>query len=194
MNRREVLAHSGAGPGRTKCDRRPPRAFRWRAAGALLIAALANTACYHYVAISPATAPPNEEVRVRITRAAAARLAEDLGAYSMELDGTLSLRGQDSLAVAVPIVRKYGGMTLDSTSQLLPLGRSEVVDVRRREFSRGRTILTSAGVLAGFALLVHAVVQLTNPNPGSDEQLPPPPPAGSIGPSGRRLSVRIPLP
>ncbi|HEY9514729.1 MAG TPA: hypothetical protein VIQ74_03535, partial [Gemmatimonadaceae bacterium] len=84
--------------------------------------------------------------------------------------------------------------TLDSTTQTLTLAKSEVVDVRRSQLSRGRTILTSAGVLAGFALLVHAVVQLTNPNPGSDQTLPPPPPAGARAPSGHTLRLRIPFP
>jgi hypothetical protein len=144
---------------------------------ALLAAVLAAGGCYRYVLVSPAAVAPNEAVRVRVTSAAAARLAGDLGVFSTELDGTLSPRGQDSLAVTVPIVRQYRGVTLDSARQVLSLGTSEVVDVRRSEFARGRTIVAGAGVLVGFALLAAAVVQLTNPNPGTDETPPPPPPA-----------------
>lgn len=158
------------------------------------MAGLSNSGCYHYVAVSPEAVASDEEVRVQITPSAAERLSGELGVYSTEIDGKLSPRGQDSLAVAVPIRREYRGVTLDSAAQLLTLDRSEVVDVRRSELSRGRTILTSAGVLAGFALLIRAVVQLTNPNPGSDETLPPPPPSGARAPSGHILRVRIPFP
>jgi hypothetical protein len=161
----------------------------------LLVVVFVNSACYHYVPVSPETLTSHEDVRVRITSAAAARLVEVLGTYSTELDGVVSARGPDSLAVAVPIGREYRGTTLQSETQRLTFAKSEVVDVRRSELSRGRTILTSAGVLAGFALLVSAIVQLTNPNPGTDETLPPPPPPnGSRAPSGQRLGVRISFP
>jgi hypothetical protein len=161
----------------------------------LLALVLANGACYHYVPVSPGTVASDEEVRVRITKSAAARLVDDLGVYSTEIDGKISSRGADSMAVAVPITRAYHGVTMDSTTQLLMLGKSDVVDVRRSELSRGRTILASAGVLAGFALLVRAIVQITNPNPGTDVTLPPPPPPnGSRAPSRHQLQFRIPFP
>jgi hypothetical protein len=164
-------------------------------ASALLALVLASGACYHYVPVSPGTGAPDEEVRVRITKAAAARLVDDLGVYSTEIDGKVSLRGDDSLAVAVPITREYLGVTMDSTTKLLMFGRSDVVDVRRSELSRGRTVLASAGVVAGFALLIRAIVQITNPNPGKDYTLPPPPPPnGSRTPSRHHLQVRIPFP
>ena len=195
MNRQDEFAQSGLRRSRTTRDRRIPWALRRRAVGALLVAGLVNSGCYHYVAVSPAAAASNDEVRVRITSAAATRLAGELGTYSTELDGKLSLRGADSLAVAVPIGRQYRGTTLESETQVLTFDKSEIVDVRRSELSRGRTFLTSAGVLAGFALLVRAVVQLTNPNPGEDKTLPPPPPPnGSRVPSGHHLRVRIPFP
>lgn len=193
MRRRGRIEGPLRGAGRGRRGRSLVRPLRGIAAGALL--ALANGACYHYVPVSPGTAAADEEVRVRITRSAAARLVDDLGVYSTEIDGKISSRGVDSLEVAVPITRAYQGVTMDSTSQLLMLGKSEVVDVRRSELSRGRTILASAGVVAGFVLLVHAIVQITNPNPGADGTLPPPPPPnGSLAPSRHHLQFRIPFP
>jgi hypothetical protein len=194
MDRENVSRRAGARRGCARGERGSSRVLRWRAAGALLLAALSSSGCYRYVAVPPRAVGSDEEVRVRIIPSAAERLSEELGMYSTEIDGKLSPRGPDSLALAVPIERKYRGIALDSTMQLLTLNRSEVVDVRRSELSRGRTILTSAGILAGFALLVHAVVQLTNPNPGSDETLPPPPPSGARTPSGHTLRIRIPFP
>ena len=195
MERRGRIEGPGRGTDRGYRDRSLARPLRGIATGALLALVLANGACYHYVPVSPGTAASDEEVRVRITKKAAGRLVDDLGVYSTEIDGKVSSSGADSLEVAVPMTREYRGVTMDSTTQLLMLGKSEVVDVRRSELSRGRTILASAGVVAGFVLLVRAIVQLTNPNPGKDETLPPPPPPnGSRAPSRHPLQIRIPFP
>ena len=194
MDRRDTSACHGVSFHDTRGGRRSPRALRWRAAGMTLLAVLSGSGCYHYVPVSPGAVAPEEEVRIRITASAAERLTQELGMYSTEIDGRISSRGPDSLMVAVPIERKYRGIALDSTLQSLALGKPEVVDVRRNELSRGRTILAGAGVLAGFVLLVHAVVQLTNPNPGTDETLPPPPPSGARTPSGHTIGIRIPFP
>jgi hypothetical protein len=195
MERRGRIEEPGRGTDRGYRDRSLARPLRGIAAGALLALVLANGACYHYVPVSPGTVASDEEVRVRITKKAAGRLVDDLGVYSTEIDGKVSSSGADSLEVAVPMTREYRGVTMDSTTQLLMLGKSEVVEVRRSELSRGRTILASAGVVAGFALLVHAIVQLTNPNPGKDYTLPPPPPPnGSRAPSRHHLQIRIPFP
>ena len=53
---------------------------------------------------------------------------------------------------------------------------------------------TGSWAVAGFALLVHAVVQLTNPNPGTDVTVPPPPPLGARTTSGHTLRIRIAFP
>jgi hypothetical protein len=194
MHRENVSGRAGARRGHARGERGSSGAFRLRIAGALLAVVLSSSGCYHYVAVSPDAVPSSEDVRIRITPSAAQRLSDELGMYSTEIDGRLLPSGQDSLAVAVAIERKYRGIAMDSTLQSLKLGRSEVVDVRQSELSRGRTILTSAGILAGFALLVHAVVQLTNPNPGTDVTVPPPPPLGSRAPSARTLGIRVPFP
>jgi hypothetical protein len=161
----------------------------------LLVAGLGSSGCYRYAPVSPEAAASAGDVRVRITEAAARRLVDELGAYSTELDGQIASAGPDSLSVAVPIVREYRGTMLETTTQVLHLGRAEVVEMRLRQFSPGRTVLTTAGVLIGFGLLVRAVVQLTDPNPGTQEQLPPPPPPGPARlPIGHHLLLRIPVP
>lgn len=154
---------------------------------------MANTACYRYVPISPVAAAPSDEVRIRITEDAAARLSKELGAYVTELDGQFAPQGADSVSVAIPIERAYHGMTVGTTSQVLYLGRSEVVEVRRRQFDRARTILVSTGAVVGFGLLAAAVVQLVDPNPASQDH-PPPPPAPSRIPGGYRFTIRMPIP
>ena len=152
----------------------------------LLLGPSAVSGCYRYVPIDPAAARPEEEVRVQLTDAAAARLARELGTYTGRLEGQLGRGAGDSVSVALRIGREYRGVSLESTRQVLVLGRSEVVDVRRRELSRTRTALAGVGALAAFAVVAGTVSQLGDPNPGGDEPPPPPPP-------GVRALLRIPF-
>jgi hypothetical protein len=161
------------------------RAARARAVGALLLAAPAS-GCYRYVPIDPAAAGAQEEVQVRLTDAAAVRLARELGTYTSRLEGQVGRGAGDSVSVALTIGREYRGVSLESTRQVLFLGRSEVVDVRRRELSRTRTALAGVGALAALAAAAGAVSQLSDPNPGTEEPPPPPPP-------GIRALLRIPF-
>lgn len=193
-NRARLFARFETSRRRDTCGRRAARIVRRHSIGLSLIAAWVGGACYRYVPISPATAGPNDEVRIRVTDAAAARLSKDLGAYVTEIDGQFAPQGSDSVSIAIPIERQYHGMTVGTTSQVLYLGRSEVVEVRKREFDRARTILVSAGSVVGFGLLAAAVVQLTDPNPDSQDHPSPPPPTPSRIPLGHRFTVRIPIP
>ena len=161
--------------------------------GARLFAA-ANGACYRYAPVSLGGAASSSEVRVRVTEAAAARLSPDLGAFTTEIDGRLAAQGPDSVSVAVPIERAYRGITVGTTTQTLYLGRSEIVEVRKRQFDRVRTTLVSAGVVVGFGLLAAAVVQLADPNPDSQDGPPMPPPSPTRIPRPHGFIVRIPIP
>lgn len=170
-----------------QCDSsKTPRAAS-RALGALLLAGLMTSGCYKYVPVDPAGVKPNEEVRVRITEPAATRLVRDFGAYTSQLEGQFAPQGSDSVSVSVLIGRAAGTLTLESTRQTLFLGRSEVVQVQRRELSRSRTALATAGILAVFALVVNSVVQIGDENPSGEEPPPPPPPSGFVG------RIRIPI-
>ena len=141
--------------------------------------------CYRYTPVDPATVRANEEVRVRVTESAAQRLVKNFGIYTAQLEGQFALEGTDSASVSVAIGRMYQGMALENVRQTLFLGRSEIVDVRRRELSRNRTALAAVGALAGFVALVGTVTQLGDENP-PDDGPPPPPPA-------RRLYFTIPI-
>ena len=166
-----------------------------RAGAALLIASSASTACYSYVPISMASAAPQEDVRLRVTEEAAARLAKDLGVFSTEIDGQFARETGDSVSVGVSVDRTYRGTTIGTTTQTIFLGRSEVVEVRKRQFSRPRTVLLSAGTVVGFGLLAVGVTQLVDPNGPSQDQPPPPPPSSPVRrPLGHHIGVRIPIP
>ena len=87
-------------------------------------------------------------------------------------------------------------MVIGTTDQLLFLGRSEVIEVRKREFSRGRTALVATGAVVGFGAIAAGIAQILDQNPPTDQTLTPPPPSGSKGVrrrSGVHLGLRIPL-
>ena len=159
-----------------------------RLVGALVLAG--SAACYTYVPVNEGTIAPKEEVRVRISEDAAARLAKDLGAFSTELDGRFTREPHDSISIGVAINREYRGAVVGSTTQLLYLGRSEVLDVRKRQFSRSRTTLLGVGAVVGFGALAAGIKQLVDPNGPSDDQPSLPPPAPQRG----RVTFRISLP
>jgi len=157
-----------------------------------VIAGLTNAACYRYVPVSLGGVQSKEDVRVRVSDATALRLSDQLGAISTEIDGQIAPQGADSVAVAVPIARTYRGTTIGTSTQVLLLRPPGVVDVRKREFSRSRTVLLAAGTVVGFAGLAVGITQLVDPNGPPDNSTTPPPPPALRRPWG--LSVRIPIP
>ena len=160
----------------------------------MVLAIAASAACYNYAPVSLATLESKEAVRVRVTDGAALRLSKELGAFSNEIDGQLAREGADSISLGVEIARAYRGTTIGTTTQVLFLGRSEVVEVRRRKFSPSRTVLLSAGTLVGFGLAAAGIAQLVDPNGPPDNSTTPPPPPALRRPSGYHLGMRIPFP
>lgn len=191
FKRNEISSRRREGRGRREFRFRRQRGIA--SCAALPLAAMLSAGCYRYVPIPNGTPAEHEEVRVRITENAAGRLVKDLGVYTTQLDGQYALQGRDSVSLAVPIDRQYQGVTVGSTTQTLYLGRSEVVDVSRRQFDRGRTVLLSAGIAAGFAVLAASIVQIADPNDPSDNH-PIQPPPSVRRPVAHGFTVRIPLP
>lgn len=175
-------------------QRRSVWGVRGGVAGALLMAAIVTSGCYRYVPISAEAVAPKDEVRIRVTRDAAARLSRDLGTFSTELDGQFTREGPDSVSLGVTIDRQYRGTTVGTATQLLYLGRSEVIEVEKRELSRGRTVLVAAGTVVGFGLLAAGITQLVDPNGPPDDRTVQPPPPTLRRPAGRHFTVRISVP
>ena len=158
----------------------------------LLVAVSSSSACFTYVPVPMTGVTPKEEVRVRITNDAGARLVKSLGIYTTQLDGEFETHG-DSVSINVPISREYRGMVLEGSNQSLYLGRSEILDVRHRKFSRSRTVLAGVGVAVGFVALVKSIEAIADPNPDREEP-PPPPPVGTRIPLRPVTLIRVPFP
>jgi hypothetical protein len=146
----------------------------------LLALAVLLGGCYTYVPVDVGNVRASEEVRVQVTPAAAVRIQPEFGAYATELEGQLGRPRPDSLSLSVQIGREYRGVALESGRQILFLGPSEVVSVRRRAFSRKKTVLVTAGSLVLFAVVVGTVTQWGDPNSTVIETPPPPPPSGRV--------------
>jgi hypothetical protein len=172
--------------------RRRARARR-RVVATMLAAAVANTACYSYVPVSFSNVPAKEDVRLRVTEDAAVRLVKEVGTFSTELDGQLAPEGRDSISLGVTIDRTYRGVAIGTATQTLVLARSEIVEVRRREFSKKRTVALTVGTLVGFGALAAGISQLVDPNGAPEGEIIQPPPAVRR-PSRLQFRFHIPIP
>ena len=167
---------------------------RSRAVVGLVLAGLLNGGCFTYAPTRFESIQPKDDVRLRVTDDAAARLSKELGAFSTEIDGEMSPEGRDSVALGVSIDRSYKGMSVGTTTQTLVLARAEILEVRKRQFSKTRTVLMSAGTVVGFGLLAAGISQLLDQNEPNDGQPTNPPPPQLRRPPRTHFGVRIPIP
>jgi len=156
------------------------RGVEVRRPAAVLLAGLIAAGCYRHVPVELAAVRPNEEVQVRVTEDAAARLVRELGTYTTKLDGRVARVPSDSVSVSVAINRQLQGMALEESRQTIFLGPSEVAQVRLRQFSRSRTVMVGVGAVVGFAIAAATIKQIIDPNPNTVELPGEPPPAPRI--------------
>jgi hypothetical protein len=141
-----------------------------------LLAALGLNACFAYTPVETHVVRPEEQVRIVVSRDAAARLAQNFGAVAPQLEGQLRPMGGDSLAFAMWVGSAYTGTEFGSAYQTLPLARSDIQQVYRRQFSAKRTTLFALGVTAAVAILVNRLTAGERNLPDGPIEPPPPPP------------------
>ena len=151
----------------------------WGRYRAIVVAAgtcLALTGCFRYVRVEPAVVRPHDDVQVQFTDEAAIRLAREFGRITESLEGRIPQQRPDSLSISVWIGRDYQGTQFGNVHQTVFVGREEVAQVRRRQFSLSRTALVASGTLVVFAVLVSQIFQQEDPNVPRDGTTTPPPP------------------
>lgn len=153
-----------------------PERFRPGLNVALLAASLVGSGCVEYARVDPATAQPQEDLRVRVTDDAAVRLARHFGRITDEVTATVQPQGTDSLALTVWLGRDYPGTRFENVRQTVVLDNDEVTAVLRRRLSVWRSVAAAAGVVAVAAVMVDRIFLLENPN-GPDGGGPITPPA-----------------
>jgi hypothetical protein len=148
----------------------------------LLAASVLVAGCFRYAPVDPIAVDPRDDVRVRLTTDAAVRIGLQLGSVQERWEGQLTPAGRDSLTLSLWVGQQYRGTPFENARQRVSLGMPEVVEVRRRELSRGRTALLAAGILALTVVLADRIVFDQDPNatPGGRPGSPPTDPSGTL--------------
>ena len=138
-------------------------------------------ACYTYAPIDPGEVGTGSGVRIRVSPAAAGRIAPLLGgADSRGIAGTMVENAPASMIVEVPtLVPDAIGTAFQTLNQRVSIARSEVIEFERRTLDRFRT-----GALVGIGAIVvgSAVFKVTKRDPGLEKL-----------PGGTSSDIRVPL-
>jgi hypothetical protein len=132
----------------------------WRPllAGAVLVAGpFLLAACYTYVPVVGETPSPGEQVRVQLSQDQAVRLSERTGHTIRRLEGRVFRAEPDSLTLDVGWGAVYAGTMFEGRRDTLSFHRGDLLEVDRRELSRGRTALVSAGFVALVTTIVLGI-------------------------------------
>jgi hypothetical protein len=129
--------------------------------------------CYVYVPAQLETVPPQTEVRVFVSRQALANIPVEVANNGSYLTGQLAGRSADSVRVFVPVATRADmGLPIRDLRQEVRVPASQVLQVERREFSRGRTALLVAGGVGAAAgiigLITGSITGAGDGGPGDD--------------------------
>jgi hypothetical protein len=162
-------------PARFKPARSPRKTLLFiRRAGLLFLASL-SSACFTYRPHSTDQVKPNDEIRLIVTDAAALRLTQQFG-VSPPFEGRLSPLGSDSFGLAVWVGRGFSGSDFATVRQTVPVFRSDILEVQRRQLSIKRSAYFTVGVIAAVTILVDRLGVIDLPWPGESEAPTPPEP------------------
>jgi hypothetical protein len=146
------------------------------------------------VNVDPLAVGPEEDLRVQLTPEAADRVEREFGTVGTSLVGRLAPSGPDSLALDAWLGQIYSDASLSNARLVIPLQRTEVVEVQRRELSTRRTLLASlAG--AGMVALILSRTSLFQAELGDDVDpgSPPTPTEDSAILRALRFTLSIPF-
>lgn len=122
------------------------------------LATLVCSACYAYTPAALDEVAPQQDVRLSLSQAEAARLEPYRGSASRTLDGRVTEIGGDSLTVRVEAVSQLRGVRVETLYQYLHVAHADVLDVELKKLDKGRTyLLTGAGVVAAAALVISRI-------------------------------------
>ncbi len=159
----------GLGAGRRR-RRVPVRSLLVLAAVSAL---LPLAGCYSWRPVEMEQVVPGDQLRVELTRAAAAALPS--GAFPLggnTLRGDVAPGGGSPLVLRVPVGEAREGIVSRTLRQEVEVSPSHVVQLRRRSFEPARTGLSVAGGAALAVLLFQAFGDVEN-EPDPDPPVPP---------------------
>jgi hypothetical protein len=143
---------AGAAAPRLSTKARYQRISMHRIALPAVIAVLAS-GCYRYVPLTTTSLPAGTRAQVVLTDAGTAELARLVGPASQTIEGSVVNGGETNLTVAVHRLERRNGVEEFWNGEAVPIPRTAVASVARRDLSWQRSVLLGAGlVVAGFAL------------------------------------------
>jgi hypothetical protein len=147
---------------------------------------LGVTGCYHYVPMHLDEVTPSQEVRARVTLEQAERIEELLprGGDPRVVEGRVAEILRETLYMDVAVATELRGTRVESFNQRLDLPLSGILEVERKELSRGRTVALVAGGVA----LVGSFVAIKVIDSGGGGS-----PGEGPGPPENRIPIPIPL-
>lgn len=104
-----------------------------------LLTLLPAAGCYSYHTIRPEDVQPDLNVRLRVTPEAAGHVATVMGYPTQDVSGQVVWLQQDTLLITVATPTAPEARTIQRLYQRLDVPLSQVIEVRQRTFSRGRT-------------------------------------------------------
>ncbi len=141
-------------------------------AGAFLL-----TGCYSYTPVPLAVTPNGQEVRVLITRQGALELVEvtDVQGEVPSVRGQIVSQADREVLMRVPVGQRRDGFHMVDLEQTIRIPAGEILQVERRDFDRGKTVLLGVGFVAGSAFIITSIMKALGgdtsprPDPGPDE-------------------------
>lgn len=155
------------------------RFSRFPARGAVLITLLVQGACYRNVPVELSQVAPGTPVRVELTAVAQDRMRQEnpAGPRRESLTGKFVRQSSDSVVIGVESTVMEANVRTRTFYSDVPLLRTDVRVVQRRELDRRRTTVTVAGLSVGAIVAVWLAVEYggsstgtVNPGPGVPEQ------------------------
>jgi hypothetical protein len=112
--------------------------------------------CYAYEPVLTTSPPIGQPVRLTLTDAGSVNLAAELGPSVEAVGGKLLDDSGNAYLLALSESRKRNGMEIDWRGEQVSISKSLIADIRQRQFSRGRTAVLSAGLVAALVVLERA--------------------------------------
>lgn len=150
------------------------RGARAAASLAARAALLGSAGCYAYEPASagrgPAGWPVGRPVEVALTDSGSLVLGRAIGPSAATLAGTLVADSAGGLVIAVRQVRRRDGGEATWRGERVLVPRAVVAGVRERRFSRTRSVLAGAGIIAGLVAARAAFAAAGGSNAGRDQR------------------------
>jgi len=112
--------------------------------------------CYTMTPLATMQPAPGTKVTVLLNDEGRTNTAQQIGPYTMRVDGQLVQATESNYVLAVTDVVDIRGAHSKWTGETVPLPRSYVMTTYERKFSTPKTVLLLGAVTAGFVALVSS--------------------------------------